>query len=669
MAQTYRAAIRCELLRGKVFAGERTPPVLRRSRALDAAADRGAARARFRPDRGGGGTARCRASNRRPPPRAARRRANSPGSPMPIRASGRCWRRWSTANTTGCRSTGWRALDIEKPEDLRDQVWMPARFVWTNGGESVGFIPTRYPGSEARRRTRRWRWRGAPSGEERGSWFLGLGQRMLRDRRGRVRADGRRGASNSAPSRREPETMADLNSPRAAAALAARPADRRRARHEAGDVRAADAGLAAASPGGAARSRVAAQHHQPGARWRISTRRRSPPTSTVNYGIPGFAGLVGTTDRIGDARDRHRGRDPYLRAAHPSRHAGGAGARDDGGQAHARDRCSRSAANSGRSRCRSSCSWRRRSTWKPGSPRSPMRGRLADGPAPAAPLRGGARLHPRDGRRVRRANSPRSPPGSNLGSLEVADPYVERLLEGFAFLAARVQLKLEAEFPTFTQSLLQLVYPHYLAPTPAMAVVQFRSEATLRGDAAGHGAAARHRTAQPARHGGPDQLRIPHRQAVQLLPIELADAEYIGSPAALAALGLPEQRGVKAAIRLRLRATGEAPFAKIDARAASSSSSAAPRTRGCGSTSNSSPTSPRSYVRPTERPLPWQERLPKSVLRGVGFEADEALLPQAPESLRGVSAAAGILRHAGTVPVRRTGRAGPGGRALRRARA
>ena len=80
-----------------------------------------------------------------------------------------------------------------------------------------------------------------------------------------------------------------------------------------------------------------------------------------------------------------------------------------------------------------------------------------------------------------RANSPRSRPGSILPGFDVADPYVERLLEGFALLAARIQLKLEAEFPTFTQSLLQIVYPHYLAPTPSMTVVQFRPEQTLRG--------------------------------------------------------------------------------------------------------------------------------------------------------------------------------------------
>src|SRR5437016_10769814 len=48
----------------------------------------------------------------------------------------------------------------------------------------------------------------------------------------------------------------------------------------------------------------------------------------------------------------------------------------------------------------------------------------------------------------------------DLDAKEVCpDPYVERLLEGFAFLAARVHLKLDAEFPRFTQGLLETVYP------------------------------------------------------------------------------------------------------------------------------------------------------------------------------------------------------------------
>src|SRR5579872_4258642 len=54
-----------------------------------------------------------------------------------------------------------------------------------------------------------------------------------------------------------------------------------------------------------------------------------------------------------------------------------------------------------------------------------------------------------------------------------SDPHVERLIESFAFLTARVRLKLEDEFPELTNSLLGLLYPHYLAPIPSMSIAQF----------------------------------------------------------------------------------------------------------------------------------------------------------------------------------------------------
>ncbi|MDH3255194.1 MAG: type VI secretion system baseplate subunit TssF [Acidobacteriota bacterium] len=54
------------------------------------------------------------------------------------------------------------------------------------------------------------------------------------------------------------------------------------------------------------------------------------------------------------------------------------------------------------------------------------------------------------------------------------DPHVERLLEGFAFLAARVHLKIEDDFPEITEALLNIVYPHYIRPIPAMSLVEFR---------------------------------------------------------------------------------------------------------------------------------------------------------------------------------------------------
>ena len=53
------------------------------------------------------------------------------------------------------------------------------------------------------------------------------------------------------------------------------------------------------------------------------------------------------------------------------------------------------------------------------------------------------------------------------------DPHVERLLEGFAFLAARIHTKLDDEFPEVVESLLSVLYPYYLRPLPSASVVQF----------------------------------------------------------------------------------------------------------------------------------------------------------------------------------------------------
>jgi len=70
-------------------------------------------------------------------------------------------------------------VDLDKPEDLRDVVWMPAHFQFSNGGESVGLIPTRYPGSEAStepgiRLARATIWQ-----EQAPDVFVGLGQRIF----------------------------------------------------------------------------------------------------------------------------------------------------------------------------------------------------------------------------------------------------------------------------------------------------------------------------------------------------------------------------------------------------------------------------------------------------------------------------------------------------------
>jgi type VI secretion system protein ImpE len=70
-------------------------------------------------------------------------------------------------------------IDIEAPEDLRDFVWAPAHFLFANGGEAVGIIPTRYPGSELSsdgliQLARKTDWIEVHEGE-----FQGIGQRLL----------------------------------------------------------------------------------------------------------------------------------------------------------------------------------------------------------------------------------------------------------------------------------------------------------------------------------------------------------------------------------------------------------------------------------------------------------------------------------------------------------
>jgi type VI secretion system protein ImpG len=57
-----------------------------------------------------------------------------------------------------------------------------------------------------------------------------------------------------------------------------------------------------------------------------------------------------------------------------------------------------------------------------------------------------------------------------------ADPHVERLLEAFALLSARVHLRVDDDFPQITEALLNILYPHYLRPIPSMSVAEFHSD-------------------------------------------------------------------------------------------------------------------------------------------------------------------------------------------------
>ncbi len=178
MAQTYREAIRCELVRADVFAGRRSPLVFGDPapwvalllEAVRLTAEGHAAQAQRVRDQAFE-TAPATAGTLDGQPFAWLADADPRLGPMlEAIVNGRYY--WIPFQRI-------RTIVLEQPADLRDYVWMPARFTWANGGETVGLIPARYPGSEASADSlvqlgRKTEWL-----EGEADVCRGLGQRML----------------------------------------------------------------------------------------------------------------------------------------------------------------------------------------------------------------------------------------------------------------------------------------------------------------------------------------------------------------------------------------------------------------------------------------------------------------------------------------------------------
>lgn len=215
---------------------------------------------------------------------------------------------------------------------------------------------------------------------------------------------------------------------------------------------------------------------------------------------------------------------------------------------------------------------------------------------------------------------------------ECPDPYVERLLEGFAFLAARVHQKLDAEFPRFTQSLLETVYPHYLAPIPSMAVVRF--DAQERDSGLAPGVTVPRGTIMRSNLGKGDRTACTFRSAhdVRLLPVKIAEVQYFTRD--VVQLQLPPEIKCRAALRIRLQATAGLTFDKIALDPISFF------LRG----PDELPTVVYEQIFAHRTGLVLQSARPKgptffsgpaSSIRRVGFSNDEALLPVSPRTFEG----------------------------------
>jgi type VI secretion system protein ImpG len=138
------------------------------------------------------------------------------------------------------------------------------------------------------------------------------------------------------------------------------------------------------------------------------------------------------------------------------------------------------------------------------------------------------------------------------------DPHVERMLEAFAFLAGRVHLKIDDEFPEITEALLNILYPHYLRPIPSMAVAQFRVDPDQVSPETGlkleRGALLNSRPVA----GVPCKFRTCYD--VTFWPVEVAQAEWTTPDRLKPAIKASD---AVAAVRILLRCPGDLTFAKL----------------------------------------------------------------------------------------------------------
>ena len=132
------------------------------------------------------------------------------------------------------------------------------------------------------------------------------------------------------------------------------------------------------------------------------------------------------------------------------------------------------------------------------------------------------------------------------------DPHVERLIESFALLASRIHKRLDDDFPLFTESFLEVLYPHYLRPFPSCAIAHFHvadaSGQMSKATVLPRGTVLKSRSVR----GVPCTFRTAYD--VTLAPLTVASARFSG--AVLAPSGTPLPKGGTSVMSIQLQLTG-----------------------------------------------------------------------------------------------------------------
>lgn len=220
-----------------------------------------------------------------------------------------------------------------------------------------------------------------------------------------------------------------------------------------------------------------------------------------------------------------------------------------------------------------------------------------------------------------------------LDAFGCADPYVERLIEAFAFMTARIQLKLGAAHGEFTEHMLQLLHPDYLAPTPSMAVMQFtpshREGSLDRGVVVPRGSTVR------SELGPSQQTACEFRTAhpVELWPVSIVSADYRANPAELVHAERLAMPRAKAALRIVLRTSGgiqwnELPLTSLPLFLRGDEVAARLYEQLIGANIG-------MVVQPTTRPVDFMSVCRERSAFALGFDEEHALLPAGDRSFDG----------------------------------
>jgi len=136
------------------------------------------------------------------------------------------------------------------------------------------------------------------------------------------------------------------------------------------------------------------------------------------------------------------------------------------------------------------------------------------------------------------------------------DPHVERLIEAFAFLAARIQRKIDDEFPEITESFLGILWPHYLAPIPSMSIVEFSLDPEQAKLQTGHTIAAESVLSSKPVEGTPCRFRTCY--PVTIWPVEVSAARF--EPPAFAKV---QGGSVQSVLHIELRTQAGTKFPQL----------------------------------------------------------------------------------------------------------